>query len=67
MEAQELRQLYLAIQSFREAMEEDLRLNDFDRMCLENYIALLQLTYFEWKRRNMPELQYCNYPLKRVA
>jgi hypothetical protein len=52
MEAAELKNLYQAIQAFREAMEEDLPLNDFDRVCLENYIALLQITYMEWKRRN---------------
>jgi len=52
MEASELKNLYHAIQAFREAMEEDLPLNDFDRVCLENYIALLQITYMEWKRRN---------------
>lgn len=53
MEAPELRRFYVAIQNLREAMEGDLPLNDFDRMCLENYIALLQITYLEWKRRNV--------------
>ena len=53
MEAPELRCFYVAIQNFREAMEGDLPLNDFDRICLENYIALLQITYIEWKRRNV--------------
>lgn len=52
MEHAELKTLYQAIQNFREAMEEDLPLNEFDRVCLENYIALLQITYMEWKRRN---------------
>ena len=49
----ELRQLYVAIQNFREAMESDLALSDFDRLSLENYLALLQMTYIEWKRRNI--------------
>ncbi len=53
MEAAELRRFYVAIQNLREAMEGDLPLNDFDRICLENYIALLQITYIEWKRRNV--------------
>ena len=52
METPELHQLYLAIQNFREAMERDLKLNEFERLSLENYIAFLQLTYMEWKRRN---------------
>lgn len=49
----ELKELYLAIQKFREAMERDLRLNDSERLSLENHIALLQITYMEWKRRNV--------------
>ena len=53
-EVWELRKLYEAIQEFREAMEGDLPLNDFDRVCLENYMALLHITYIEWKRRNCP-------------
>ena len=50
----ELQQLYVTIQNFREAMESDLPLNDFDRLSLENYLALLQMTYIDWKRRNVP-------------
>jgi len=50
----ELQQLYMTIQNFREVMESDLALNDLDRLSLENYLALLQVTYMEWKRRNMP-------------
>ncbi len=53
MEIPELRKLYRAIEEFREAMEDDLSLNDFDRVGLENYMALLQITYCEWKRRNL--------------
>jgi hypothetical protein len=53
-EVSELRKLYEAIQEFRESMEGNLPLNDFDRVCLENYMALLQITYIEWKRRNYP-------------
>ena len=58
MEAPELRRFYLAIQHLREAMEGDLPLNDFDRICLENYIALLEITYIEWKRRNVRQSAY---------
>ena len=54
METSELRQLCLAIQNFREAMECDVPLNEFERISLENYIALLEITYIEWKRRNLP-------------
>ncbi len=61
-ELPELKKLYQAIQNFRESMEGDLPLNDFDRVCLENYIALLQITYMEWKRRN-----YRPTPYKQAA
>jgi hypothetical protein len=54
----ELKELYLAIRKFREAMERDLRLNDSERLSLENHIALLQITYMEWKRRNAQKLAY---------
>ena len=54
----ELKELYLAIQKFREAMERDLRLNESERLSLENHIALLQITYMEWKRRNVEKLVY---------
>lgn len=57
-EVSELRKLYEAIQKFRESMEGDLPLNDFDRVCLENYMALLHITYIEWKRRNYPPRDY---------
>jgi hypothetical protein len=53
MESSELNQLFLAIQNFREAMESDLRLTYLDRISLENYISLLELTYIEWKCRNV--------------
>ena len=53
METSELNQLFLAIQNFREAMESDLPLTYFDRISLENYISLRELTYIEWKRRNV--------------
>ena len=53
MQAPELNQLYLAIQNFREAMERGLPITEFDRIALENYIALLEITYIEWKRRNV--------------
>ena len=55
MESPELRKFYLAIQNLREAMTHDLSLYEFDQICLENYIALLQITYMEWKRRNIQQ------------
>ena len=52
MQVPVLTTFYWATQNLREAMECDLPLNDLDRISLENYIALLQMTYIEWKRRN---------------
>jgi hypothetical protein len=60
----ELKELYLAIRKFREAMERDLRLNDSERLSLENHIALLQITYMEWKRRHAEKLAY---PYRQAA
>jgi hypothetical protein len=60
-----LKKLYLGIQEFREAMKGNAPLTEFDEICLENYIALLQSTYVEWKRRKRLNLQcHCN---KRAA
>jgi hypothetical protein len=53
MEVPALKQFYVATRNLREVMDEDLYLNDFDRISLENYIALLQMTYINWKRRNV--------------
>lgn len=48
-----LKQFYEATLNLRQVMmDDDLYLNDFDRISLENYIALLQMTYINWKRRN---------------
>ena len=44
---------FTAAQDLREAMELDLPLSDVDRIRVENYIFLIQITYFEWKRRNL--------------
>ena len=55
MEFPELRNFYVATQNLREAMERDVPLDDFDLISLENYIALLQITSSEWKRRNFTE------------
>jgi hypothetical protein len=56
-EAPILTKLYLAIQELREALEGNVPLSDLDRVTLENYIALLQITYMEWKRRNDPPVE----------
>lgn len=58
MEPSVIRNFYKATQRLREAMESDLPLNDLERISLENYIALLQMTYIEWKRRNCPPPAY---------
>jgi len=42
----------VATQELREAMENGMPLDDIDRLCLENYISLLHLTYSEWKRQH---------------
>lgn len=53
MEPRQLKQFFVATKTLRDALQEDLRLNDFDRISLENYMSLLELTYIEWKRRNV--------------
>ena len=53
METPTVKAFYLVVQNLREEMESDLPFNDFERVALENYIALLQITYIEWKRRNI--------------
>jgi hypothetical protein len=58
MESPELQNFYIAIQNFREVKEGDLPLNDFELICLENYISLLQITYIEWERRNSQAPSY---------
>ena len=52
MEPRVLTNFYKATQALREEMECDLPLDAFDRLSLENYIALLHMTYIEWKQRN---------------
>jgi hypothetical protein len=52
MQTPALDQLCLAIHNFREAMERDVPLNYFERLSVENYMALLQMSYIEWKQRN---------------
>lgn len=49
---------FTATHNLREAMECDLPLNDLDRICLENYLFLIQMTYAEWKRRNLERPAY---------
>jgi hypothetical protein len=44
-------------------MASGLHLDDFDRLCLENYIALLQLSYMDWKRQN-PDPKYSEHHLQ---
>ena len=58
MEPPELKKFYLATQNLREAMEHDLPLTDFDIISLDNYIALLQITSAQWKRRNLEAFSY---------
>lgn len=53
MKASEFVQFCVAVKNLREAMENDLSLNDFERISLENHLALLHMTYVEWKQRNV--------------
>jgi len=62
METPTVKAFYLVVQNLREEMESDLPLNDFERVALENYIALLQMTYIEWKRKNLK-----SPPFKKAA
>jgi hypothetical protein len=48
-----LTSFFKATQDLREEMERDLALHEYYRLSLENHIALLQMTYIEWKRRNV--------------
>jgi hypothetical protein len=56
METPTLTRLCVAIQNFREALESNPALNDSERLSLENHLALLEITYIEWKRRNTEAL-----------
>jgi hypothetical protein len=47
-----LRRFFMAAQDLREAMESGMSLDDIDRLCLENYISLLHISYSEWRRQS---------------
>ena len=49
-----LNKFFLATQNLRDSMENDVKLDGGAQLRLENYLALLQMTYIEWKRRNVP-------------
>lgn len=49
-----LKKLFQATQELRKAMERDRKLDHIDQLRLENHLAVLQMTYIEWKRRNNP-------------
>ena len=49
-----LNKFFLATQNLRDSMENDLKLDGSAQLRLENYLALLQMSYIEWKRRNVP-------------
>jgi hypothetical protein len=60
MEDPTVKNFFTAVRDLREAMASGLHLDDFDRLCLENYIALLQLSYMDWKRQN-PDPKYSEH------
>jgi hypothetical protein len=54
MDQPAVKQFFTSVRELREAMAAGMHLDDFDRLCLENYIALLQLSYIDWKRTYYP-------------
>jgi hypothetical protein len=58
MKPSEFVQFCVAVKNLREAMENDLSLNDFERISLDNHLALLHMTYVEWKQRNVPSAAF---------
>ena len=56
MESPELRKFCMKPSRTFVKMTHDLPLDEFVNNLLENYIALLQITYMEWKRRNTNSL-----------
>ena len=63
MDDPKLKRFFSAVRDLRDAMESDLHLDQFDRLSLENYLALLQITYMEWKKRNHPHLNHAGFSL----
>ena len=61
MDDPKLKRFFSAVRDLRDAMESDLQLDQFDRLSLENYLALLQITYSEWKKRNHPNLTHSGF------
>lgn len=53
MDESTLNKFFLATQNLRDAMEDDIALDGTAQLRLENYMALLHMTYIEWKRRNV--------------
>ena len=51
MDEPAVKKFFTSVRELREAMAAGMHLDDFDRLCLENYIALLQLSYIDWKRQ----------------
>ncbi len=43
-----------ATKEIRAVMNRNLQLDQVDQLRVENCMAMLQLTYIEWKRRNIP-------------
>ncbi len=43
-----------ATKEIRAVMNRNLQLDQIDQLRVENCMAMLQLTYIEWKRRNTP-------------
>ena len=54
MDEPAVKKFFTSVRELREAMASGMHLDDFDRLCLENYIELLQLSYIEWKRQYYP-------------
>ena len=54
MDESTLNKFFAATQHLRDAMEDDIQLDGTAQLRFENYMSLLQMTYIEWKRRNVP-------------
>ena len=48
-----LHRFYLVTAALRSAMQVDMPLDGSEQLRFENHMALLHMTYVEWKRRNL--------------
>ena len=51
---QQLVNFIIASQELSAALEADTKLDDTDRLQMENSLTALHIAYIEWRRRNVP-------------